>query len=295
VWADLVVAPESPEFARTVASVESNPSAAVTMAMLIRHSEHRSIAQGLVAESAAYGLLQSGPEFATWRSARAARDRRSSTETPVLVARHGDELSIVLNRPDTLNALNTGMRDGLDNALQIAMSDPSVTSVRLTGSGSSFCNGGDLDEFGSRPDPVTAHLVRLQRSLGRSLAAVADRTTVRIHGRTSGSGIELAAFANLVVADPSTVISLPELQLGLIPGAGGTVSLPRRIGRHATMLLALGVPILALHFYKGRIRKMPVPMLLFWEQIIVEEERQYPDFQRATAWERSNLDRLLGG
>lgn len=72
------------------------------------------------------------------------------------------------------------------------------------------------------------------------MAAVADRTTAYIHGVVVGSGIELAAFAHRVVADPTTLVSLPEVRLGLIPGAGGTVSLPRRIGRHSTALLALG-------------------------------------------------------
>jgi enoyl-CoA hydratase/carnithine racemase len=54
-----------------------------------------------------------------------------------------------------------------------------------------------------------------------------------------GAGIELAAFGRVVVAEPDTMIALPELALGLVPGAGGTVSLPRRIGRHRTALLAL--------------------------------------------------------
>ena len=71
---------------------------------------------------------------------------------------------------------------------------------------------------------------------------MADRTTVHIHGSTVGSGIELAAFAHRVVAHRDTRIALPEVRLGLVPGAGGTVSLPRRIGRHATVLLALGLP-----------------------------------------------------
>ena len=88
---------------------------------------------------------------------------------------------------------------------------------------------------------MTAHLVRLQRNAGRALAEVADRTTVHIHGSTVGSGIELAAFAHRVVARSDTRIALPEVRLGLVPGAGGTVSLPRRIGRHATMLLAVGL------------------------------------------------------
>ena len=68
---------------------------------------------------------------------------------------------------------------------------------------------------------------------------LADRVTVELHGACFGSGIELPAFAGRVVAAPDTAIALPEIALGLIPGAGGTVSLPRRIGRRRTLLLAL--------------------------------------------------------
>jgi enoyl-CoA hydratase/carnithine racemase len=71
------------------------------------------------------------------------------------------------------------------------------------------------------------------------MAGVADRVVAFLHGSCFGSGIELSAFAARVVARPDTVIGLPEVSLGLIPGAGGTVSLPRRIGRHRTAWLAL--------------------------------------------------------
>jgi len=232
-WADVVVAPGSPELAATLATVAANPLASVTLAVLLRGTDRRTVAQGLVAESMAYGLLQAGPEFAAWRSGVPVRDHPGGSGPPVLVARHDQELSITLSAP---------MRDELVAALQVAVVDPSVTTVVVRGAGESFCSGGDLDEFGSRSDPATAHLVRLQRSAGRALAEVADRTTARIHGATVGSGIELAAFAHRVVAQRATRISLPEVHLGLVPGAGGTVSLPRRIGRHATMLLAVGPP-----------------------------------------------------
>ncbi len=87
-------------------------------------------------------------------------------------------------------------------------------------------------------------MVRLARSLGRVVDDVADRVTVELHGACFGSGIELPAFAGRVVAAPDTTIALPELALGLIPGAGGTYSLPRRIGRQRTAWLALsGRPI----------------------------------------------------
>jgi enoyl-CoA hydratase/carnithine racemase len=111
--------------------------------------------------------------------------------------------------------------------------------VLLDGAGPSFCSGGDLREFGTLPDPATAHLTRLTRSPARLLAMLAGRTEVRLHGSCMGAGIELAAFAGRVVADPSARMALPELGIGLIPGAGGTVSLPRRIGTQRTALMAL--------------------------------------------------------
>ena len=217
-------------------TVSANPLASVALALLLRSSGDLDIGAGLAAESAVYSMLQSGPEFATWRAGRPVRHRRPGE---VRVHRHGGLLRVVLDRPDTHNAFNTAMRDGLVDALQLAALDPSITEVELGGAGPSFCSGGDLDEFGSRADPASAHLVRLTRSAGRLMAELADSTTVRIHGATMGSGIELAAFAHRVIADHDTTIALPEVGLGLIPGAGGTVSLPRRIGRHRTMQLAL--------------------------------------------------------
>jgi enoyl-CoA hydratase/carnithine racemase len=79
----------------------------------------------------------------------------------------------------------------------------------------------------------------MSRSPARAMAVVADRVVAQLHGACCGSGIELAAFAARVVARPDTVVGLPEVSLGLIPGAGGTTSLPSRIGRHRTAWLAL--------------------------------------------------------
>ena len=158
--------------------------------------------------------------------------------TPFHVERIGDALHIELRRPDVRNALDATMRDELAAALQIALGDPRVR-VELSGAGPSFCGGGNLDEFGSRPDVASAHLVRMSRNLGWLLNQVGDRTHVRMNGPTRGSGVELAAFAGHVTASSDASFGLPEVGLGLIPGAGGTVSLPRRIGRHRTALLAL--------------------------------------------------------
>jgi enoyl-CoA hydratase/carnithine racemase len=75
--------------------------------------------------------------------------------------------------------------------------------------------------------------------VGRAIAGLAPRVIVHLHGACAGSGIELPAFAGRVIAAADTQISLPELALGLIPGAGGTVSITKRIGRHRTAWLGL--------------------------------------------------------
>ena len=75
-----------------------------------------------------------------------------------------------------------------------------------------------------RPDPATAHLVRMTRNAARLMHHLSPRIVVHLHGSCIGSGIELPAFATKVVAKPDTAIALPEVRLGLIPGAGGTVS-----------------------------------------------------------------------
>ncbi len=120
----------------------------------------------------------------------------------------------------------------------MAAADPSITRVELRGEGRAFCAGGDLDEFGTRSDPATAHLIRLERSVARALSRLNKETVAYVHGACVGSGIELAAFTDTVVAAADTRIALPEIELGLVPGAGGTVSLPRRIGRLRTAWLA---------------------------------------------------------
>ncbi|HWF16161.1 MAG TPA: enoyl-CoA hydratase/isomerase family protein, partial [Acidimicrobiales bacterium] len=202
-----------------------------------RGVERRSLADGLVAESAAYSVLQSGPEFATWRAAHPPR--RGYDEGPrVRTERHDGTLVLTLTRPARLNALDAQMRDELVDALTLAAADPDIVGVEWRGEGRAFCAGGDLDEFGTRPDPASAHLVRLQRSVARVLAQLDKPSVTYLHGPCMGSGIELAAFTSTVMANPDTQIALPEIGLGLVPGAGGTVSLPRRIGRLRTAWLA---------------------------------------------------------
>jgi hypothetical protein len=220
-------------------TVGNAPVAAVALVMLLRGASVRSVNDGLAVESAVYSALQAGSEFAAWRSGRPAREHGADRdEVTVRIARVGDEVRIVLHRPEVHNALNTRMRDELYEAFLVAASDP-ATHVVLSGDGPSFSAGGDLDEFGTRADPATAHVVRLRRSVGRLIASMSDRVTAVVHGACIGSGVELPAFAGHVAARPGARFGLPEIGFGLIPGAGGTVSLTRRIGRHRTAWLAL--------------------------------------------------------
>ena len=145
--------------------------------------------------------------------------------------------------PQRHNAFSTDMRAALLEALEVARLDRSITEVVLTGNGPSFCSGGDLAEFGTFADPASAHLARTRHSP----ALVLDELTARLprHGRAEvpgqvlGSGLEMAAYCGWVQAHPASVLGLPELSLGLIPGAGGTVSITRRIGRWRTAYLVL--------------------------------------------------------
>ncbi|MDT5092529.1 MAG: hypothetical protein QOH60_1892 [Mycobacterium sp.] len=199
-------------------------------------------AQGLTTESLAYSTLQSGREFADWLQRRGPAVSPHSPE-PVLVVRQQDTLGIWLNRPERHNAFSTDMRQALLDALTVAIYDTSIQYVVLAGSGPSFCSGGDLDEFGSFDDPASAHFARTRYSPALALdelsTRLGDRLIARVHGRVLGSGLEMAAFCGRVQADPVCDIGLPELALGLLPGAGGTVSITRRIGRWRTAYLVL--------------------------------------------------------
>jgi enoyl-CoA hydratase/carnithine racemase len=240
-WLSLgdVVAEREEALSEIVANVEAHPRAAVALALLLRGQPRRSLEDGLVAESAVYSMLQAGPEFAAWRAARPVRAHVDDDGDRVRVDRSGSTLCITLTRPAVRNALDARMRDEILDALRVALVDDGIARIEVRGEGPAFCSGGDLDEFGSRADPATAHIVRLSRNVARAMADLRDRTTVYLHGSCLGAGIELAAFAGGVVASSDTAIALPEVSLGLIPGAGGTVSLAMRIGRLKTAWLAL--------------------------------------------------------
>lgn len=228
-----------PEVAEDVARVvAASPLAATTLAWLLPATARADVADGLQLESLAYSSLLAGPEFTAWRTGTPRRPVPADDE-PVLLARDGDVLTVTLNRPARRNAFDRGSRDGLLAALDVARWDPTVRTVVWRGAGPSFCAGGDLDEFGTAANPAAAHLLRLSRSAGWAVHGLRDRVRPLLHGACIGAGIEIPAFAGHISARSDAWFQLPEVTMGLIPGAGGTVSVTRRIGRWRTAFLVL--------------------------------------------------------
>jgi hypothetical protein len=222
-----------------LAAAEASPQAALTLTAVLRASLPDAAA-ALDLESFAYSTLLGGPEFARWLERRGPRPPPPpSPRPPVLAGRTGSELRITLNRPERRNAYGREVRDALVEALRVAVLDDTIERVVLDGAGPSFSAGGDLDEFGTAPDLATAHFVRTRAGAGRLLHQVSARVEARVHGSCVGAGIELPAFAGRVTARPGTTFRLPEVSMGLIPGAGGTVSIPRRAGRWRAFYMAL--------------------------------------------------------
>jgi hypothetical protein len=236
--ADMAVQGAGTDLGDILLAIERNPVAATSLILCLRQAPFAP-ERGLIAESATYSLLQSGAEYEAWRAARQVRISTPENGPAVRIERQSDQLDLVLNRPAVRNALNRPMHDELLQGLSIAAADPSITRVVLRGEGESFCSGGDLDEFGTFTDPASAHLVRLTASIGRAIASLGSRLVVQAHGTCAGSGVEIPAFAERFEVRSDFRAKLPEVSLGLIPGAGGTVSITRRIGRHRMAFLAV--------------------------------------------------------
>ncbi|MGH8867861.1 MAG: enoyl-CoA hydratase/isomerase family protein [Actinomycetes bacterium] len=165
-------------------------------------------------------------------------DTTYETETAayegVAVRRHGPRghvAELILNRPEAHNALSTAMARGLARATDDLAADPAVRSVVLTSAGGkAFCVGADLKERASFSD---ADLLRQRPHFRAAFTGVLDLpvpTVAAVHGFALGGGFEFALCCDLIVADETAVVGLPEVTVGLVPGGGGTQLLARRVG-----------------------------------------------------------------
>lgn len=146
-------------------------------------------------------------------------------------------LLLTLNRPEALNALNTALLGELAAALDAAEADPATRAVVITGSERAFAAGADINEMAARDlvgileDPRVAHWQRLARFPKPIIAA--------INGFALGGGCELAMHADILIAGENARFGQPEINLGIMPGAGGTQRLTHAVGSALAMHLAL--------------------------------------------------------
>ena len=238
-WVGVEPAELDAALARLRAAVDRQPLAATVAAQLLRMTLQVPFEAALALESMAYSMLLASAPFRAWRAATPVRARMEPAGPRVLVSEQAGVLEIRLNRPQRRNAVDAALRDELAEALAFAAEHPDALPVVLSGVGAAFSAGGDLDEFGQADDPGEAHLIRTLRSPARLAQALGARLTARLHGACIGAGIEVPAAAARVIAAPGTHFRLPEVSMGLIPGAGGTATIPRRIGRRRACWLAI--------------------------------------------------------
>jgi enoyl-CoA hydratase len=138
---------------------------------------------------------------------------------------------ITLNRPQALNAYNIKMRDELYQVLGAIKDDAEVRVAIFQGAGErAFCAGADLTEFLTAPSPLIARQVRWERDVWGLFLSLPQPLIAALHGYVLGSGIEIALCCDIRLASEDAQFGLPEPQLGIIPAAGGSQTLPRVIG-----------------------------------------------------------------
>ena len=154
-----------------------------------------------------------------------------SVNASVDLKRDNDVAIITIENPP-VNALKHDVRAGLIEALK-RINDPAVKAVVLTGAGRAFSAGADISEFGRPLQPPGLHEVIA------AIEATSKPVVAAIHGTALGGGLELALACHYRVANRGARVGLPEIKLGILPGAGGTQRLPRAIGKAKAMDLVL--------------------------------------------------------
>jgi 3-hydroxyacyl-CoA dehydrogenase len=140
----------------------------------------------------------------------------------------GDVAVLTLNSPP-VNALSAPVRDGLDQGIRQAIDNPAVKAIVLICDGRTFIAGADISEFGKPPKGASLHEVQ------NVIENASKPVVAAIHGTALGGGLEVALTCHYRVAVPSAKCGLPEVNLGLLPGAGGTQRLPRIVGAEKAM------------------------------------------------------------
>src|SRR5258706_9573509 len=161
----------------------------------------------------------------------------------ILVSQEAGVLTITLNRPDKLNALNPEMHQLLRKAIERAADEPEVRAVMLTGAGRGFCAGQDLAERnvepGAAPIDLSVSIGSNYNPLVRRLRALPKPIVCAVNGVAAGAGANIALACDIVLAARSASFLQSFSRIGLVPDSGGSYFLPRRVGAARAMGLAL--------------------------------------------------------
>jgi hypothetical protein len=225
------------ELAALAAVAALRPLTLRVFASVLRIVAGLRLPEAIDVESLAYSTLLASDEFASWLAQAGPWRPPPPVERAVRVHRDNDELWITFDRPERRNAFGAQLRHEFTEALKVAVADPSIVRIYVNGTGPTFCSGGDLGEFGSTRDHALSHLIRTQGGPARLIHQLSDRIEFRVHGPCVGAGVELPSLGGRTVAAAGTTFRLPEVGMGLIPGAGGTAGLTARIGRWRTFAL----------------------------------------------------------
>ena len=153
------------------------------------------------------------------------------SDSTILYSVDGPVARLTLNRPTRINALSLAMRDDLHEALSSFRDDPALRVAVISGAGErGFCAGADLIEFGTAPSQDVARRTRQRRDLWGLLAGLRKPLVAALHGYVIGAGVEIAGLSDIRIASEDAVFALPEVSIGMIPGAGGTQTFPRAVG-----------------------------------------------------------------
>ena len=151
-----------------------------------------------------------------------------------------DGIAVITLTNPPVNGLGYETRRGIADGLARAAADSAVTAIVLTGAGKAFCGGADIREFDSPKSMAEPNLL----TLIKQLEASAKPVVAAIHTVCMGGGLELALGCNYRVASPAAAVALPEVKIGLIPGAGGTQRLPRVLGVETALnMIVTGEPV----------------------------------------------------
>jgi 3-hydroxyacyl-CoA dehydrogenase len=195
----------------------------------------------------------------------------------VVKLERSDVIAVVTINSPPVNALSAAVRRGIFDAVKSAGSDPSVEAVVLTCAGRTFIAGADITEFGKPPQPP---------SLGEVISEIENcpkPVIAAIHGTALGGGLEVALGCHFRVATKDAKLGLPEVKLGLLPGAGGTQRLPRAVGPElAVRMIVTGDPIGAAEAFKNGLI----------EEIVEDPAAGGEGFSRKVLAERRPMRRL---